>query len=479
MRIDWNDRRETLTVSELTLRIRNLLAGSFADMWVAGEISGLKIATSGHAYFTLKDSGAQVRAACFRNTLRLLKFRPQEGMAVLVRGRIDVYEPRGEYQLLVDWLEPQGAGALQAAFEQLKKRLEAEGLFDAARKRPLPRFPRRIGIVTSRSGAVIRDMLHVLARRNPGIHVRLYPAQVQGEGSVAAVVEAIEYFSDSGWPDLLIVGRGGGSLEDLWTFNEESVARAIASCPVPVISAVGHETDFTIADFVADLRAPTPSAAAELAVPNQMEILAAIDNAGRHIERAMGLLIARKSARLGLLGVDRAEAMLARRLGRAAQRLDDLDARAGRRLRATTQALLRRVEDAVAGLRRSSPQARMAMAERRWRELTERLGKTDPRVRSAELRRRIEERGTRAERLTMERIARLRLRLERNQASLAALSPVRILERGYSIVLTGEGRVLRDVRETAVGKKLRIRLSRGELEARVDRTALEADGTGG
>ncbi len=298
IKIDWNERRETMTVSELTLRIRNVFGKSFAEVSVTGEISGLKMAASGHAYFTLKDSGAQIRVACFRNTLRLLKFRPEEGMAVLVRGRIDVYEPRGEYQLLVDWLEPQGAGALQAAFEQLKKRLEAEGLFDGARKRALPRFPQRIGIVTSRSGAVIRDMLHVLRRRSPGVHVRLFPALVQGEGSVSAVVEGIEYFSRSGWAEVVIVGRGGGSIEDLWTFNEESVARAIAQCGVPVISAVGHETDFTIADFVADLRAPTPSAAAELAVPNQAEVVAAIEGMRRHLERAIGLKLARKSAQV-------------------------------------------------------------------------------------------------------------------------------------------------------------------------------------
>jgi len=228
----------------------------------SGEISGSKTASSGHCYFTLKDQDAQLRCVCFRQSLRYLKVKPQDGMAVLARGHIDVYEARGEYQLLVEAIEPQGHGALQFAFEQLKKKLAGEGLFDAARKRPIPRLPQRIGIVTSPSGAVVRDITEILSRRFPGLHLRIYPASVQGEGSVEAVCRGIDYFSNSGWAQVVIVARGGGSLEDLWTFNEESVARAIAASSVPVISAVGHETDFTIADFVADLRAATPSAAA-------------------------------------------------------------------------------------------------------------------------------------------------------------------------------------------------------------------------
>src|SRR6185503_5282443 len=227
----------------------------------AGEISGLKLAASGHYYFTLKERDAQVRCAAFRSSHRFWKFKPQDGMAVLARGRIDVFEARGGYQLIVEMLEPQGLGALQLAFEQLKKKLAAEGLFAPERKRALPRFPRRIGIVTSPRGAAIADMVQILSRRFPGIHIRLYPVQVQGEGSIEDVCRGIQYFSRSQWPDLVIVGRGGGSLEDLWTFNEEAVARSIAGCRMPVISAVGHETDVTIADFVADLRAPTPSAA--------------------------------------------------------------------------------------------------------------------------------------------------------------------------------------------------------------------------
>src|SRR5271166_7153307 len=249
MALAWGPVRKTYTVWELNASIRGLLGSEFDDIWVSGEISGVRTVSSGHCYFTLKDRDAQLRCVCFRASLRYLKFKPQDGIAVLARGRIDVYESRGEYQLLVETLEPQGHGALQFAFEQLKKKLAAEGLFDAARKRALPKYPQRIGLITSQSGAVIRDMANVLSRRFPGLHVRLYPAMVQGEGSVEQVCRALEYFSRTGWAQVVIVARGGGSLEDLWTFNEEAVARAIVSSQVPVISAIGHETDFTIADF--------------------------------------------------------------------------------------------------------------------------------------------------------------------------------------------------------------------------------------
>ena len=270
---DLFPQRRVFSVSELNAAIRGLLDQEFGDISVSGEISGLKLATSGHYYFTLKERDSTVKCVAWRSAHRYWKFRPQDGLAVLARGRIDVYEARGEYQLQVEVLEPQGLGALQLAFEQLKKKLAAEGLFAPERKRALPRFPKRIGIVTSPRGAAIADMVQILSRRFPGLHIRIFPAQVQGEGSVEEVCRAIQWFSRSGWPDLIIVGRGGGSLEDLWTFNEEAVARAIAACSVPVVSAVGHETDVTIADFVADLRAPTPSAAAELVVCTREDLL--------------------------------------------------------------------------------------------------------------------------------------------------------------------------------------------------------------
>ena len=258
-----------LTVTHLTIQIKNLLEGNFPDIWVEGEISNLSIPQSGHAYFTLKDEQSQIRSVLFRSSQRFLKFTLQHGMQVICRGRVSVYEPRGEYQLIVDYIEPKGIGALQLAFEQLKAKLEKEGLFDLDHKRPLPLLPQRIGIITSPTGAAIRDMLRVIKRRHPRMHILIYPVPVQGIEAAPAIVEAIQYFNRDQNVEVMIVGRGGGSLEDLWAFNEEPVARAIYASKIPVISAVGHETDYTISDFVADLRAPTPSAAAEMVVKSE------------------------------------------------------------------------------------------------------------------------------------------------------------------------------------------------------------------
>jgi exodeoxyribonuclease VII large subunit len=258
-----------VTVTQLTDQIKDLLEGSFPDVWVEGEISNLTVPQSGHAYFTLKDEQNQVRAVLFRSSQRFLKFTLQHGIQVICRGRIGVYGQRGEYQLIVDYIEPKGVGALQLAFEQLKAKLEQEGLFDPGRKKSLPLLPQRIGIVTSPTGAAIRDMLRVIKRRHPKMHILLYPVPVQGVEAAPAIVEAIRYFNEEREVDVMIVGRGGGSLEDLWAFNEEAVARAISASKIPIISAVGHETDYTIADFVSDLRAPTPSAGAEMVVKSE------------------------------------------------------------------------------------------------------------------------------------------------------------------------------------------------------------------
>src|SRR6202023_3380249 len=317
----WGPTRKTFTVSELNARIRGLLGDEFDDIWVAGEISGCRIASSGHCYFTLKDQDGQLKCACFRASLRYLKFKPQDGVAVLARGHIDVYEMRGEYQLLVEALEPQGHGALQFAFEQLKRKLAAEGLFDAERKRPLPKLPRRIGLITSPTGAVISDMLQILERRFPGLHLRLYPALVQGEGSIESVCRALEYFGRGEWAQVVILARGGGSLQDLWTFNEESVARAIAASAMPVISAIGHETDFTIADFVADLRAPTPSAAAELVVRTREAILEQVAGQRYRLIQLIRYRLAMDWSRVRQLGVDRAHSLLSRSIGRGLERM--------------------------------------------------------------------------------------------------------------------------------------------------------------
>jgi len=275
------------TISQLTSEIREILEGRFGDVWLEGEISNFKPATSGHFYFSLKDEKAQIRGVMFRGANSRLRFQLENGLHVVASGRVSVYEPRGEYQIIIERMEPKGLGALQLAFEQLKKKLGDEGLFEQSRKRELPFLPSKIGIVTSPTGAVIRDMIHVLTRRWPGVHVLLHPVQVQGSGAGQEIADAIRTMGARGDLDLLIVGRGGGSIEDLWAFNEEVVARAIVASPIPVISAVGHETDFTIADFVADLRAPTPSAAAELAVPVWSDLSHTVGQARRRLYQAM------------------------------------------------------------------------------------------------------------------------------------------------------------------------------------------------
>jgi exodeoxyribonuclease VII large subunit len=419
--LDFQPSRRVYTVSALTREIGELLGRAYDGIWVSGEVSGLKIAASGHAYFALKDGSAQIKCACWKGTLRLLRFKPQEGLAVLARGRVDVYEPRGEYQLLVDAIEPQGAGALQLAFEQLKKKLEAEGLFAAGRKRALPRYPKRIGIVTSPTGAAIQDMLNILSRRWPGLQIRLFPAAVQGAGAAEQVVEGIERLGGSGWPEVLIVGRGGGSLEDLWTFNEEAVARAIAACPVPVISAVGHETDFTIADFVADLRAPTPSAAAEMAAPEK----AAVEE-----------WIGAREDRLGRA--------LRHRVVRLARRYDDVQFRLRESVRRGPERLRRRLEAAVSRLQRRDPRLRLADARRRLEGIAQRLP------------------------AAVGRVAALKLaRVERLSAALAQLSPLRVLERGYAIVQTKDGAAVRDAAQVKKGEEVTARLHKGSLKAKV------------
>jgi exodeoxyribonuclease VII large subunit len=294
--------RHVYTVSALTAEVKAVLEDGFSAVWVEGEVSNFKHHTSGHMYFTLKDADAQIRAVMFRGSNRLLKFQPKDGMAVLTFGTVTVYERRGEYQIAVEFMEPKGVGALQLAFEQLKGKLEAEGLFEAGRKRPIPRLPRKIGIITSPTGAVIRDMLTIIGRRFPGLAILIYPVQVQGETAAAEIATALGAMGRRSDLDVLIVARGGGSLEDLWAFNEEVVARAIARSPIPVISAVGHETDVTIADFVADLRAPTPSAAAELVVAQRDELRQRVDDLLARALAAVGNTLAVQRARAEMLG---------------------------------------------------------------------------------------------------------------------------------------------------------------------------------
>jgi exodeoxyribonuclease VII large subunit len=436
--------RRIFTVTELNEAVRAMLSNEFQNIWVSGEISGTKTATSGHCYFTLKEADSQISCVSFRSTLRYLKFKPQDGVAVLARGSLDVYAARGAYQLIVEALEPRGHGALQFAFEQLKRKLGAEGLFDAARKRPIPKFPRRIGLVTSSTGAVIEDMLRILGRRFPGLHIRLFPARVQGDGSIEEVTAGLDYFSKSGWADVVIVGRGGGSLEDLWTFNEEAVARAIARCSVPVISAVGHETDVTIADFVADLRAPTPSAAAEMVICTRQELLDQLDAGDHRMVRAMRLRIAVASRRLHETGVDRIASILHRKVGRTLQRVDECDYRLRHGVREIADGHGRRLE----GL------------ERRLREM-------DLRLRLSRSRQRLEIAIQKATQSIRMHQARYRARFDPLAVHLAQLSPLRILDRGYAIVQDEEGRLVKDATMVGVDSGIRVRLARGRLAAQV------------
>jgi exodeoxyribonuclease VII large subunit len=439
---DFAPRRRIFSVSELNDAIAGLLGEEFDDIWVSGEISGAKVLGSGHCYFTLKERDSQIRCALFKGTARFMKFQPRDGIAVLARGRVDVFAPRGEYQLIVEQIEPQGHGALQLAFEQLKKKLDAEGLFARDRKRPMPVYPARIGIVTSPRGAVLSDMLHVMERRFPGLHIRVFPALVQGEGAVDEVVRAIEYFSRDKWADVVIVARGGGSLEDLWTFNEERVARAIANCSVPVISAIGHETDFTIADFVADLRAPTPSAAAELVIATKQELQNRITERTRVLTQALRLKLALLDKRVQKQGAERSEAMLHRAINRRFQLLDDKDSR----MRAT----LRRMLAGLAG-------KRVALEQRlRYFDVRPKLERDRNRLdalRARELR-------------AMERmVAGKKRRWENGVARLEQLSPLRVLERGYAIVQKKSGGVVKDPAAVVPGTALEIRLAGGSLEA--------------
>ncbi len=439
--INWGLAPAFYSVTELTGAIRGLLTEHFTDIWVAGEISGTRVPASGHFYFTLKDEGAQLKAVCYKMTARYLKFKPQDGIAVLARGRIDVYDARGEVQFVVEAIEPQGHGALQLAFEQLKKKLAAEGLFDSARKRPLPALPARIGIVTSPAGAVIRDILQILERRFPGRHVRIYPAQVQGEGAAEQVVAGIDYFSRSGWAEVVILARGGGSLEDLWTFNEERVARAIANCSVPVISAIGHETDFTIADFVADLRAPTPSAAAELVIRTRQSLFDALDASTVKLTQTARLNIAMRARSLHRISVD--QSMLHRAIGRRMQRVDELEYRMRDLIRATIDRRKKTLDRIRTG-----------------------LAQLDVRLKFAAVRRRIESSDSSIRQSIRLRMSAARGTLSPLEAHLAQLSPLKILDRGYAIV-ENKGKIVKTPADAPADSEVSIRIAQGRLRGRI------------
>jgi exodeoxyribonuclease VII large subunit len=447
--LNFGPLRKIYSVAELSLEIRNLLERQFPDVWVTGEVSNLRAAGSGHLYFTLKDETAQLRAVCFRNQARYLKFKPQDGLAVIARGRLSVYEARGEYQLYVEFLEPAGMGALQLAFEQLKQKLAAEGLFEPGRKKPLPMLPRVIGIVTSPTGAVIRDILRILHRRFRNIDALIYPVKVQGEGAAQEIAQGIQYFNRKTRVDVLIVARGGGSLEDLWPFNEEVVARAIAASSIPVVSAVGHETDFTIADFVADLRAPTPSAAAEMVVRRKEDLVTEIRDRSRHTAQMVRLKISEARQALTELRLHRVFQMLATRIAERAQSIDD---RVG-----TLERLIR---------------ARLHAARQEWMRASAGVVRYDF-MRHIRLRRAaLEERQQRLQNDIRRFLTERRNRLTQLESVLRERSPRTLLERGYSITRDAEGRVVRDARQVAIGAELLVQLAMGELKAIVrDRKA--------
>jgi exodeoxyribonuclease VII large subunit len=436
--------RHVWKVSELTAEIGGLLESRFSDVWIEGEISNYVAAQSGHLYFTLKDTRAQIRCVCFRDQLRGVKFRPENGLHIRIRGALGVYEVRGEYQIYVSHMEPMGLGALQLAFEQLKKKLQAEGLFDEARKKPLPLLPRCIGIVSSPTGAAIRDILRVLKRRFAGAHIQLYPVKVQGDGAAKEIAAALAYFSRTRFAEVVILARGGGSLEDLWAFNEEIVARAIAECEIAVISGVGHEIDFTIADFVADLRAPTPSAAAEIVVRSRQEFDHTIATHQRHLVQQMRYLLSERKHRVRDLATHAGFRRLELLVRRRHQQLDELASALSITLRLKLGAARQRVA-------RSGGQ----------------LASFDLRARAALLRRRIEQQREAMHALLHRALVAKRHRFERAKLQLDERSPLALLERGYAIAYDASGKVLRSANQVALGEDISVRLARGGLDATV------------
>jgi exodeoxyribonuclease VII large subunit len=437
--------RRTWTVRDLVAAVRTHLEREYSDTWVEGEISNFRAHDSGHLYFTLKDESAQIRVVIFRSSARLLRFRPDNGMQVVARGRVTIYEDRGELQLAAEYLEPKGAGSLQIAFEQLKARLEAEGLFDSSRKKPIPTLPRRIGIVTSPQAAALRDILHILRRRHHGASVVIFPAQVQGETAALEVSAGIRHFNQARSVDVIIVARGGGSAEDLAAFNHEGLARTIASSSIPVISAVGHETDFTIVDFVADLRAPTPSAAAELVIRSRQDVEEQLGGLNARLAKGIRyrLLIARQN--LTELARHTAFARLMDFIHRRQQRLDDLTHRLAEGERRNLENRRRRFESLSAAVQHYD--ARRVLASMR-KDLEARTAALVSGLRSQ-----LREYG---------------IRFERIETALRALSPLAILARGYALVFDDAGVLLKDASEVNAGDQISARLAQGTLIATVN-----------
>ena len=479
------NRRVAINVTQLVRAVREVLEVNLDEYWVIGEVSNARMAPSNHFYFTLKDARSAVSAVMFNSAYRRLRFRVEDGMEILVRGRVDLYEARGALQFYAEEIEPRGAGALQIAFEQLKRRLGAEGLFDAARKRALPFLPRRIGIVTALGGAGLRDMLRILLDRYPNLHIIVRPARVQGSGAAAEIAAAIEDLNLDGRADVIIAGRGGGSLEDLWAFNEEIVARAIFGSAIPVISAVGHEIDYTIADFVADLRAPTPTAAAQLAVPDLRELRGRVEETAATLVGAINSAIAAQrkeidhcAARLRDPGnlirqarqrADEAAtelaAVVAGRIDDTRRQVRELDARLGsplalvRERRLLAGRLMLRLAHALNARKNLM---RLALAQ-----LSPRLAESSLRAMVAIHRTRIETLARRLATAIDSTLLTRRIRLGGIAKQLDAVSPLKVLDRGYALVTMGrDGGVVIDAAAVEIGDELKIRLKRGQLSAR-------------
>lgn len=437
--------RKVWHVADLVGAVRTLVERNHTDVWVEGEISNFRMAESGHLYFALKDGDALLRVVMFRLQARLLRFKPDNGMQIIARGRVTIYDQRGELQLSAEFLEPVGAGALQLAFEQLKNKLAQEGLFDSNRKKAIPQLPRRIGIVTSPRAAALQDMLNVLARRHESVGILIYPAQVQGEFAPSEVAGGIRYFNRTKDVDVIIVARGGGSIEDLAAFNDEGVARTIAASRIPVISAVGHETDFTIADFVADLRAPTPSAAAELVVESKHQLAEHLAHLHQRLARGMRYRLLMAQSQLARLDQHGAFVRIQDLIARRAQRLDELIYRLG----ATHQRLLheyrRRLEIAAARVRHFDFRRSLAVTRTKLESGSNALARA---MRSL--------------------LVQHRARLNQSVATLDALSPVKILDRGYALVFDSKGALLKDVAQLSPGDEISARVARGSFSARVE-----------
>jgi exodeoxyribonuclease VII large subunit len=439
--------RRVWTVRALVAAVRTLVEREYSDAWVEGEISNFRAPDSGHLYFTLKDGNAQIRVVMFSSKARLLRFRPADGMQVVVRGRVTIYEDRGELQIAAEYIEPKGAGGLQVAFEQLKAKLEAEGLFGAERKKAIPALPSRIGIVTSPQAAALRDILNILQRRHHSVNAMIYPAQVQGDAAAIELASGVRYFNDVRGDDsrsveVIIVGRGGGSAEDLAAFNDEGLARAVAASEIPVISAVGHETDFTIVDFVADLRAPTPSAAAELVIRSRVEIENQAEAVGERLVRAMERRLLEARHALMERAQHGAFARMMDLIRQRQQKLDELTYRLELGERHALELIRRRLETVAAAVRHYDLRRLLAGIQG---ELTAGTAALAAAMRNQLLQKKVQ--------------------IERTVRALEALSPLAILERGYALVFDEAGQLVKDASLVKVGEEISARVARGEIRA--------------